>query len=251
MRPELLTVGPLTLNALGALVGVALVAAWWFVRRDLQERGLPPAAAIPLVGGGAVGGGVGARAWYAAANPGEAALSGSGLVWYGGVAGGAVGVAAAAWWWRVPAGTVANIGAPVLALGYAIGRIGCQLAGDGDYGVASDLPWAMAYPEGTVPVTTPVHPTPLYEAAAGLLLFSVLWYQRRRFAAPWALAALWAVGAGLQRLLVEVVRRNPDVVAGLTAAQLVSLALLAAGAAGLVATRATWTRPRAPVAPSA
>ena len=56
-----------------------------------------------------------------------------------------------------------DIVAPSLALAYAIGRIGCQLAGDGDYGKDWDGPWAMAYPNGTVPIDTPVHPTPIYE----------------------------------------------------------------------------------------
>src|SRR5918993_280437 len=67
--------------------------------------------------------------------------------------------------------------APGLALGYAIGRVGCQLSGDGDYGVESDLPWAMAYPEGTVPTTDEVHPTPVYET---LVMGAVAWFLWRR-----------------------------------------------------------------------
>ena len=250
VRPDLLVIGPVELSALGALVGVALIACGWFVRRDLQERGLPMEAAPWLVGAAAVGGIAGARAWYAVADPGEALVSGSGLVWYGGLAGGALGALAAAWWWRIGPGTLANLGAPALALGYAIGRMGCQLAGDGDYGTASDLPWAMAYPAGTVPIDTPVHPTPLYETVAALVLFSVLWSQRRRFAAPFALAGVWAVGAGASRFLVEYIRRNEPVAAGLTAAQVVSLALVALGVIALSRTRHRWMRPPRAAAPA-
>ena len=86
--------------------------------------------------------------------------------------------------------------APALAIGYAVGRIGCQLSGDGDYGVASDLPWAMAYPDGTVPTTEEVHPTPVYESLAMGLVAWVLWRLRNSFR-PGILFALYLVLAGL------------------------------------------------------
>jgi phosphatidylglycerol:prolipoprotein diacylglycerol transferase len=227
VRPELFTIGPFTLYALGAMIGLSLVAAWWVVRRMLDEHGRDGGAALWLTGGAAVGGLVGARVYYLvqhAGDPGNEVLSGSGLTWYGGLLGGV------ALWLRLPLGEVANAAAPALALGYAIGRIGCQLAGDGDYGVASDLPWAMSYPDGTVPTTERVHPTPVYETLAMLLVFAVLWRLRHRFDRPWALFGLYAVLAGAERFLVEFVRRNDEVWLGLTAAQLTSLALIAVGA---------------------
>jgi phosphatidylglycerol:prolipoprotein diacylglycerol transferase len=135
------------------------------------------------------------------------------------------------------------VAAVPLSLGYAVGRVGCQLSGDGDYGVESDLPWAMAYPEGTVSTTDEVHPTPVYESLAMGLVALALWRLRDRLA-PGMVFALYLALAGLERLLVEFVRRNDDVAIGLTFAQLVSLAMLVAGAAwlargrgGLVQTR--------------
>ena len=127
-----------------------------------------------------------------------------------------------------------------LALGYAIGRVGCQLSGDGDYGKAWDGPWAMGYPDGKVP-TAPgeeVHPTPVYETLAMGLFAWALWQLRDRFR-PGVLFAIYLVGAGVERLLVEFLRRNDDVAAGLTAAQLESLVLIAIGGIWLtiVATR--------------
>jgi phosphatidylglycerol:prolipoprotein diacylglycerol transferase len=117
-----------------------------------------------------------------------------------------------------------------LALGYAIGRIGCQVSGDGDYGIRSSLPWAMGYPHGTVP-TPPgvrVHPTPIYETLAMGLLAWLLWRLRDRVR-PGVVFALYLVGSGFERLLVEFIRRNREVFVGLTAPQLESIGLLLAG----------------------
>ena len=124
-----------------------------------------------------------------------------------------------------------------LAIGYAIGRIGCQISGDGDYGEPSDVPWAMAYPDGTVPTTEPRSiPTPIYETLAMGLVACVLWRSARPLPAGDPVRAL-PRRAGPERFLVEFVRRNDDVLAGLTAPQLESLALLAAGLAALAVAR--------------
>ena len=122
--------------------------------------------------------------------------------------------------------------------------MGCQLSGDGDYGTESDLPWAMAYPDGTVATTDEVHPTPIYESLAMGLVALVLWQLRDRFR-PGVLFALYLVLAGAERLLVEFVRRNDAVVAGLTLAQLVSVAMIAAGAAWLWRVRDLRAQPEA------
>ena len=102
---------------------------------------------------------------------------------------------------------------PALALGYAIGRIGCQLSGDGDYGKAWDGPWAMAYPDGTVPTdddrSTRRRSTRRSRWASSPTL---LWRLRDRFQ-PGVLFALYLVLAGAERFLVEFIRRNDDVAA--------------------------------------
>ena len=128
--------------------------------------------------------------------------------------------------------------APGLAAAYAIGRIGCQLAGDGDYGKPWDGPWAMAYPDGTVPTTETVHPTPVYETLAmgGVAWF--LWHLRDRVR-PGGLFALYLVLAGAERFLVEFLRRNDRVVAGLTVPQLVALGMMLGGGAWLLYLRSS------------
>ena len=163
-------------------------------------------------------------------------FSGSGLVWYGGAIGGAIGVLLWARWRGMLNLTLLDVCAPALALGYAIGRIGCQLAGDGDYGQPWDGPWAMAYPDGTVPTTEEVHPTPIYEALAMGAVAYLLWRLRAAFR-PGVLFALYLVLAGAERFLVEFVRRNEDVALGLTQAQLLSVAMILAGVAWLVGAR--------------
>src|SRR5215213_4246243 len=141
-------------------------------------------------------------------------FSGSGLVWFGGFVGGALAVILWAHWRGFLGWQLFDTAAVPLALGYATGRIGCQLSGDGDYGTSSDLPWAMSYPDGTVPTTDDVHPTPIYESLSVGLIALGLWHLRGRLA-PGMVFALYLVAVGLERLLVEFIRRNDDVALGL------------------------------------
>ncbi|MEI6447673.1 MAG: prolipoprotein diacylglyceryl transferase family protein [Actinomycetes bacterium] len=189
-----------------------------------------------------VGGMVGARLYWLAANPSALSddpigslFSGSGLTWFGGLAGGVLAVWAWARWRKVPAVELLDIAGPCLALGYAIGRIGCQISGDGDYGTASSLPWAMGYPDGTVPTPAglTVHPAPIYETLVMGIVAICLWNLRGRLK-PGSLFALWAVVAGTERLLIEMIRRNDEWVVGLTQPQVWSLLLIVGGLAWLV-----------------
>jgi phosphatidylglycerol:prolipoprotein diacylglycerol transferase len=236
--PDLFQIGPFTLHSFGLLAALALILPALFVGLDLRDRGRDPAVAWEIAVAAGIGGFVGARVNYLIANPDEGGLfSSTGLVWYGGVIGGAIGVISVALWRRVPVGLVANTAAPALALGYAIGRIGCQLSGDGDYGSASSLPWAMSYPDGEVPTTELVHPTPLYETVSMLVVFWLLWRLRSRFDSPWALFGVWCILGGVERFLIEFIRRNDPAAAGLTTAQLISLGLIVIGAAILAGGR--------------
>ena len=101
----------------------------------------------------------------------------------------------------------------------------------------------MAYPDGTEPIDETVHPTPIYETLSMGLVAYLLWRLRDRFQ-PGVLFSLYLVLAGAERFLVEFIRRNDDVVVGLTQAQLLSLAMIAAGTAWLAvkASRGTLAR---------
>jgi phosphatidylglycerol:prolipoprotein diacylglycerol transferase len=240
MQPEL-HLGPLTLQTFGICFALAFLGAGALIARRFSELGKPPDWAYEMAFAALIGGIVGSRLHYLlehteqfSDDPLGSLFSGSGLVWYGGVIGGAIAVFVWAWRRGFLNLTLLDVAAPALALGYAIGRIGCQLSGDGDYGVAWDGPWAMAYPEGTVPTTEEVHPTPVYETLTMGLVAWLLWRWRSRWR-PGILFAAYLVLSGLERFLVEFIRRNDEVLAGLTQPQLQSLALILVGGAWLLA----------------
>jgi phosphatidylglycerol:prolipoprotein diacylglycerol transferase len=242
MYPEL-DLGPITLQTFGLAFGLGFVAAGLMLARRFRELGKPGDWAYEMVFAALIGGLVGARVDYLIQNWDDVSddllgnlFSGSGLVWLGGVIGGAIGALLWARWRGFLGLQLLDIAAAPLALGYAIGRVGCQLSGDGDYGEASALPWAMAYPDGTVPTTEQVHPTPVYETLAMGIVALVLWRLRDRVR-PGVLFALWLVLAGLERFLIEFVRRNEPLAIGLTLAQFISIAMVAAGAVWLARMR--------------
>jgi len=235
MYPEL-QIGPLTLRTFGLMFALAFLAAGALIWRRLGEIGKPPDWAYEMGFAALLGGVVGSRLYFMAQNYDEVKddflgtlFSGSGLVWYGGAIGGAIAVLLWARWRGFLGLALLDLAAPALALGYAIGRVGCQLSGDGDYGKAWDGPWAMAYPDGVVPTEESVHPTPIYESLAMGLGAWILWQLRDRVRAG-VLFVLYLVYAGAERFLVEFLRRNTDTALGLTTAQLESLAMMAAGA---------------------
>jgi phosphatidylglycerol---prolipoprotein diacylglyceryl transferase len=242
MQPEI-QLGPLTLQTFGLMFALAFLGAGALIWRRFGELGKPVDWAYEMGFAALLGGVVGSRLYFLAENWDSVSddllgnvFSGSGLVWYGGVLGGALAVLAWAWYRGFLGLVLLDVAAPALALGYAIGRVGCQLSGDGDYGRAWDGPWAMAYPDGTVPTEEEVHPTPVYEALAMGLGAWILWRLRDRFRAG-VLFALYLVYAGTERFLVEFVRRNEDAAFGLTAAQLESAAMMLAGVAWIYAVR--------------
>lgn len=235
MQPEIDLFG-LPVKTFGLMFALGFIACWAVIRRRMIEIGKPADWAFEMIFASFAGGLVGARLAWVFENwsqvsgglPGSL-FSGTGLVWYGGVIGGAIVVLGWARWrnWLCPA--TFDMAAVPLALGNAIGRIGCQLSGDGDYGKAWDGPWAMGYPNGTVP-TAPgvtVHPTPVYETLAMGLIAWVLWQLRDRVR-PGCLFALWLLLAGAERFLIEFLRINDKLVAGLTLPQVQSLAMIVA-----------------------
>jgi phosphatidylglycerol:prolipoprotein diacylglycerol transferase len=253
MQPEL-DIGPLTLQTFGICFAFGFLLAGGIVARRLREIGEDADWSYEMIFAALIGGLVGARVDYLIENWSDVhddllgnIFSGTGLVWLGGMIGGALGVLLWARWRGFLRLEMLDVCAPGLAVGYAIGRVGCQLSGDGDYGVKSDLPWAMAYPNGTVPTTDEVHPTPVYETLAMGLAALVLWQLRDRFR-PGILFALYLMIAGTERFLIEFIRRNEPAVAGLTVPQMISLAMVAAGAVWIVRARRVGGIARRPAA---
>jgi phosphatidylglycerol:prolipoprotein diacylglycerol transferase len=242
MYPEI-NIGPLTLQTFGLMFALAFLAAGALIAKRLREIGKPVDWAYEMGFAALIGGVVGSRVYFIVQNYDSVKddlignlFSGSGLVWYGGAIGGALAVLAWAWYRDFLGFTLLDLAAPALALGYAIGRCGCQLSGDGDYGKPWDGPWAMSYPDGTVPTDRAVHPTPIYETLAMGLGAWILWRLRDRFRTG-VLFAIYLLYAGAERFAVEFLRRNSEVALGLTSAQFESLAMMAIGAIWILAVR--------------
>ena len=213
--------------AVGALVGL------WLFRRELRRSGLPEtgvdAGVVGLLGGMA-----GAKLLWLFEHLGEEPVtqllfSRGGMSWFGGFAGG---VLAGLWFMnrkRLPKIAVLAAATPGLAVGHAIGRIGCFLVGD-DYGRPTDLPWAVAFPEGLPPTSVPVHPTQLYEAAALIPLALLLLRWRRQGRADHVVLGAYLVLAGSLRFAIEFIRVNERVVGILSVAHLAALTAILTGA---------------------
>lgn len=239
MLPEI-HIGPVTLQTFGICFALAFLSAGALVWRRFGELGKPADWAYEMGFAALLGGLVGSRLDFIVENYSDVKgdlfgnlFSGSGLVWYGGAIGGALAVFAWAWWRGFLNLTLLDVAAPALAVGYAIGRCGCQLSGDGDYGKAWDGPWAMSYPDGTKPTDQAVHPTPIYETLAMGLVTLLLWRLRDRLTNG-LLFALYLLLAGTERFLIEFIRRNDDVALGLTQAQLTSVVMMIAGGVWLL-----------------
>ena len=240
MRPILFQIGDFRFYSFGLMAALALIVPGLTIVRPLvRRRGVPAEFAYELIIAAGVGGFVVARIYYLIENYAsikadfwQAAFGGAGFVWYGGLIGGFVGVVGWSLVRRHSLDIIANAMAPATAMGYAIGRIGCQLSGDGDYGKVSTLPWAMGYPNGTVP-TPPgvrVQPTPLYEIAAMLFVTWILWRLATRYdKSGWWTFGWFLVLSGVERVLVEFVRRNPVWFWHLTQPQWVSIVSIVIG----------------------
>lgn len=239
MRPVLFEVFGFDINSYGVSKALAALIVGFLLVREFRRLGWDEDRAWTLVLATTILGFLGAKVYYLAEHA-ESLTShhfgGTGFTWYGGFLAGTATVVVLARRWRLPLGDVAGVLAAPLAAAYGVGRLGCFLSGDGTYGKPSDVPWAMAFPDGTMPTYVPVHPTALYEAAAAFALALILW--RIRLAVhPRMLFGLYAVASGLTRFVIEEFRVNEEGWFGLTQPQLWSVALAIAGAVLLLRVR--------------
>lgn len=249
MIQELFRIGPLAISPFGVMMVIAFTLAYLELRRNLVRTGAGnDDDASSLVFAAGLAGIIGAKVYYAILyRDARLLLERSGLVWYGGFLAGVVAVLWVARRRRLSLPRLVDAMAPALALGYGLGRIGCFLVGD-DYGRPTDLPWGITYPNGLPPTTAgflrsefgielpasvpdsallAVHPTQLYELAAGVAIWLVgrrlLGRLRAGEAGLWVLSLL-----SLERFLIEFVRAKDDRILGsFTVAQAVAVGVLA------------------------
>jgi len=259
MWPILFDWGPVTLHTYGALVALGFFFGAMVTASLAGRRGIPRETVLDLVWVAAVSGLAGARAFYVllqwdyfAHQPLEILkIWQGGLVWYGGVL---AAVPALLFWLKkknLPAPLMADLLAPGVALGHAVGRLGCFAAGC-CFGRVCDLPWAVVFthPDSLAPRGLPLHPSQLYEAVLNGLVFTLLLFLARRPSWPGRgrLAALYVLFYGVIRLLVEHGRGDDRgaLVGPLTPTQWVAVVTALAGLVYLVY---SWTRGTAAHAP--
>jgi phosphatidylglycerol:prolipoprotein diacylglycerol transferase len=232
--------GPITLGTYGLLVATALLVAFFVLRADFLRRALPIDAET-VVGITGLAGLAGARLYHLMESPREffadpwpLLFSTMGFAWFGSVIAGFIALVWLARHYKIKILTMLDAASPAAAIGYGVGRIGCLISGDGDYGTPTSLPWGMSFPNGIVPTTQRVHPTPIYEFLIALAIFWILWRLGGRAirdarAAGIAFAA-YLVLTGIARFLIEFIRINPRSFFGMTNAQAASLGSILAGA---------------------
>jgi phosphatidylglycerol:prolipoprotein diacylglycerol transferase len=258
MFPTLVKFGSFEITTFGLMMFLAFITGGWVLAKQFRKHGLPEELASSIVVAAAVGGIIGAKVYYAILfRDWHLLFDRAGLVWYGGLIGGAL---ACTWLiarTKVRFLTVADAAAPALAVGYAIGRIGCFLVGD-DYGRPTDAWYGVAFPKGAPPTTArslrefgaaidpsipdyqilKVHPTQLYETTMALIMFAVLMSLNRRPHRRGLAWGLFCIMLGIERFLVEIVRAKDDRFFGpFTVAQLISVLLVLAGITWCVRSR--------------
>jgi phosphatidylglycerol:prolipoprotein diacylglycerol transferase len=259
------TLGPFTLHTYGVLLALAFVAGLWVVSRQARKTSLDPGRVTDLAVYVLIAGLLGAKAllfaieWrYYTSNPRELwTLLQSGGVFYGGL----LAALPVAWWYArrhdMPGWQTADVLAPGVAIGQAIGRLGCFCAGC-CYGRPTDVPWAVTFTDlyatravGT-PVDTPLHPTQIYETLAVGLVFAVLLWMAPRKKFHGQVVLTYVLLYSVARFVIEFFRG--DAIRGfvhlvkwdVSTSQVIAL-LLIVGAAALI----PYVRRRQQVTPAA
>ena len=245
-----LHLGPLSIPTFGLMVAAGLLAAAYLLQADFdrrrpsfEKRGLlildkdkkkaPHDEGFLIIGIAGLAGLVGARLYHVLESPREliadpsVLISRFGFAWFGGFIGGFLALLFLARHFHIPTLEFMDMCSPAACVGYAIGRIGCLLSGDGDYGIPTSLPWGMSFPNGVVPTTERVHPTPIYEFIVWMAIAAILWQLGKKAVAgsrtSGEIFATYLILTGVARFLVEFIRINPRSFFGMSNAQTASL----------------------------
>ncbi len=244
-----INLGSFHLPTFGLMLWLAAVTAGFIMDRNFRRWKID-ADAVGMVAITVVAGIVGAKLWHVFDTPSEFREQGwrvlwdtAGFAWFGGLVFGISALVLQGWRARIGPLRTLDLAAPAAAIGYGIGRIGCFLSGDGCYGVPTNLPWGMSFPRGIEPTVARVHPTPLYELGAGLLIGTWLWLRGGKPRPAGRILGEYLLLSGAARFLVEFIRRNPKVLWGLSNAQLASAGSILAGIAMVI-----WAATRGPAA---
>ncbi|MDD8017599.1 MAG: prolipoprotein diacylglyceryl transferase [Bacteroidota bacterium] len=262
MHPILFEIGPLKIYSFGLMMGISFIIGNILLAKEFKRKKFNPdyASTVTLIC--LIGGVAGSKILYLfenwsdfIANPLGMAFSPGGLTFYGGFILAAVSIFIYSKRVKIKFVKMADAAAPALLLAYGIARIGCHLAGDGDYGYPTTLPWGTNYSHGTyppsfafqgfpdivakygvngvVPDTIPCHPTPIYELIICSAFFFYMWKNKEKWTTDGKMFFVYLLLAGTERFSVEFLRLNPRFMFGLSEAQIIAFLLIVAGAVGL------------------
>ncbi len=260
MCPRLFQIGPFTVYGYGLMLAIGFIVGSYLLVSEFKRRKLDPNIANNITILALVAGVVGSKILYLfenfssfIADPLGMMFNPGGLTFYGGFILATYSIYVYGKKKNISFLTICDAISPSLIIGYGIGRIGCHLAGDGDYGFPTTLPWGTNYSHGTyppsvafrdfpeitskfpggiVPDTVPCHPTPVYEFILCAIIFLFLWSIRKKIMPPGKLFSAYLFLAGIERFSIEFLRPNPRIMLGLSEAQLIAIVLIAAGAFG-------------------
>lgn len=237
MYPVLFRIGGFEVTSFGVMVAVGALVGLWLFQRELRRDGLSSGAVDAGIAG-VLGGMAGAKLLWIFEHAGEEPLldlilSRGGMSWFGGFAGGLGAAILLLGWRRIPIVPAIAAATPALAIGHAIGRIGCLLVGD-DYGRPTTLPWGIAFPQGLPPTDVPVHPTQIYEAVALVPLAWLLLRMRRHGASPRRVLGAYLALAGGIRFLIEFLRVDVRVLGPFSVAHVAAFVVALVGVALLL-----------------
>ena len=241
MYPIIFSYKLLNIGTYGLMLGLAFYMAFLITERELKLRGKNPEFAYKLLLVLIPSAVVGAKIFHIFENLGEfrrdplnMIFSGAGLSVYGGFI-----LAFLMCMILIKKNNenileIFDITAPAMALGYGVGRLGCHVSGDGCYGLATSSFFGTAYPNGIIPTSIAVYPTPLFESFFSFMIFIFLMKLRKREMPAGKLFFIYCILNGASRFMVEFIRLNPKVLLGLTHAQITAILFIITGIIGWV-----------------
>jgi len=236
--PDLIKIGNFSISSFGVMVAFSFLVAYWLCLKEFRRKNLSEDLLGNLFLAAMIGGIAGAKLLYIfenvpikeiLQNPVQHIFSRGGLTFYGGLFGALLLTWLVAKRGKLDFWVLGDSVAPAMAIGYSIGRIGCFLVGD-DYGIRSDLPWAVAFPNGLPPTIETVHPTQIYETLIMLIVFLYLWRIRKNSNKTGYIFSLYLILAGSERFIIEFLRNtSPGPISNLSIAQTMAVVIILFG----------------------
>lgn len=238
MYPELINIGNFSISSFGVMVALSFLVAYWLCFKEFRRKNLSEDLLGNLFLAAMIGGIAGAKLLYLfenvpineiLQNPVQHIFARGGLTFYGGLFGALLLTWLVAKRGKLDFWVLGDSVAPAMAIGYSIGRIGCFLVGD-DYGIRSDVPWAVAFPNGLPPTIDTVHPTQIYETLIMLIVFLYLWKIRKNSNKNGYIFSLYLILAGSERFIIEFLRNtSPSPIPNLSIAQTMAVVIILFG----------------------